>query len=380
MCLTKLSEKELDEIYSYIKVLLGAGGDGPKVNVQISRKEIEVILCRASKTYQSYIEQWFIENNFGNIVGTNSKRNFTSFFVQDNFIMAQRISDWFASMMRVGGNIPWKKDYVVLEKGRQIYDLSQESSTPYAPGSRKIHKIMWYTPPVMLNTTLATRPSGLAVDNSAFNVANINVGFQGVTYGTHPLFALGNVMDYVLVKQAIEERNRVVFGEYYYNISGDIVELTPVPGVRVTIPQDAKLIYYYFDKEDMLGLDGQGLAGVNALINNPTQVQFDMIPWEDLNQSARTWIEEFTVAEAKYILGSKWRTVNKIASPESEYQIEFDYASLIDESKEMKENLKTELKESLDKLKTKNIMEDKAAIIEATKTINKVYPKKIIFR
>jgi len=30
MCLTKLSENELDEIYSYIKVLLGAGGDGPK--------------------------------------------------------------------------------------------------------------------------------------------------------------------------------------------------------------------------------------------------------------------------------------------------------------------------------------------------------------
>ena len=130
----------------------------------------------------------------------------------------------------------------------------------------------------------------------------------------------------------------------------------------------------------MLGLDGQGLAGINSLINNPTQVKFDMIPWEDLNQNARTWIEEYTVAESKYILGSKWRTIRQIASPESEYQIEFDYASLIDESKEMKESLKTELKESLDKLKTRNIMEDKAAIIEATKTINKVYPKKIIFR
>lgn len=380
MCFTKLSVNELDEVYSYVKVILGGGGEGAKVDVQISKPEIEVVLCRASKIYQSYIEQWYVENNFGNLMGTDAKKNFTYFFVQDNFLMASRISDWFASMSRVGGHIPWKKDYVTLESGRQIYDLSQESSKPYLPNSRKIHKIMWYTPPVLLNTTLSPMTNGIRNSGMDFNINNVNLSHRGVTYGNHPLNALGNVMDYILVKQAIQEKNRIVYGEFYYNISGDIVEITPVPGKNINLPKDAKLIYYYFDKEDMLGLNNQDLENVNNLINNPTQVNFDLIRWQELNQFSRTWIEEYAIAESKYILGAKWRTVRSIASPSSDYQVEFDYSSLIDESKETKNFLIEDLKESLEKLKTKNIMEEKASIIDSSKTINKVYPKKILFR
>lgn len=113
MCLTKLSKNELDELYSYIKTIMGGAGE-PKVDVHVNRDEIKVVVCRASKVYQGYLEQWFIENNFGNLQGTTASRNFTYLFVQDNFTMAQRMSNWFASMMRIGVDIPWKKDYVNL--------------------------------------------------------------------------------------------------------------------------------------------------------------------------------------------------------------------------------------------------------------------------
>lgn len=236
---------------------------------------------------------------------------------------------------------------------------------------------MWSTPPILPNISLSNSQPNFAY--TQFDINNINVSVSGAQYGTQPLLALGNVMDYILVKQALEEKNKIVWGEHYYNISGDIVEIPPVPGGRTPVPKDAKLIYYYFDKDDMLGINQQE-PDVDALINNPAVVKFDQIPWVKLSQHSRTWIGEYTIAEAKYIQGSKLRIVSKVAAPGEDYAVEFDYQSFIDDVKEMKEQLKTELKDSLAKMNTRQIMEDKAAIIDATNKINKTYPKKIYLK
>lgn len=369
--LLDITPEELKELHEFISVLLGA----ESIDVDLSEKEVKILGRRALKDYLFEIQQWQTRNQFSNIVGSNSATDFTNKFISDNTMIAQRISDWFASMQRVGGKIPWKKDYFTLENKRQIYDLSVDSSTPYVSGDRRIHRIMWYGPPEMF-------ASGATVTGDLTNTNLFSFGQSGLSVGGAPMMMLGNLMDVVLLAQALESRNKVLRSEFFYNISGDIVELTPMPGrpEAINFGEGAKVYYYYLDESDPSFL---GLANQDAnrkLIANPIQIKITNQPYSELNDMSKSWVDNYTLALAKYVIAAKWRKIRTIASPNSEYQVEFDYASLIDESKAMQEDLKLKLNDQLlVYLDTVKMIEDKLTIAEASKKINNMSPRKFFF-
>ena len=363
-----MTAQELNELYEYCQVLLG----GEDVDVEITKKELKILARKALKDYEEQINAWQVKNNFSNVLGFSSSTDFTRKFVTENTMTAQRISDWFASMARVGGKTKWKKDYFVTRRGVQIYDLSRESSVPYKAGSRRIHKILWYAKPEIM---------GGQLDASTIDGGLITFGQAGLMYGPNLMSYLGNIFDVILLAQSLEERNRVLRSEFFYNISGDLVELTPTPGNAMSMTDDgAKVFYYYFDEADFLGLEGQGPDGegnVNELIANPSQVNIEVIPYSNLNSIAKNWIENYTIILSKYTFASKLRAIRKIASPDSDYQIEFDYASLLDEYKTEKEEIMKKLQDYLDSLDMDKLLEKKASIVESSVKINKYSPRKI---
>lgn len=365
----EITNTELTEVYEYIQTALG----GEDVDVEITKKEIKILAKKAFKDYQEFIENWQVKNQFSNIMGFSANQNFTNKFITENPMIAQRVSDWFASMARVGGKTKWKKDYITLVNGRQVYDLSTESSVPYKPGSRRIHKVMWYAAPEIL---------GGQMNASLIDGGLVTFGYSGLMYGHNLMSYLGNAYDVILLAQSLEERNRVLRSEFFYNISGDMLEVTPMPGSGYTgLPEGAKVFYYYFDEQDFLGLEGQvgpdGETNPNELISNPTQVQIDRIPWGKLNNNAKNWIENYTFVLAKYAFASKLRAIRKIASPDSEYQVEFDYNSLLEEVKSEREDLFKRLQDHLDNLDMVKLMENKATIVEQAAKINNKSPRKI---
>jgi hypothetical protein len=364
--LLDMTKDELNELYQYILTILG----GESVEVEITKKEIIVLARRALKQYLYEINTWQVNAQFPNVLGTSSARDFTMRFVMDNALMAQRISDWFASMARIGGKIPWKKDYFGIEDNRQVYNLASESSSPYQPGSRRIHKILWHAPPEVVGATLYSA-----------DLVNSNLwsfGQAGMTFNTNRLGYLGQLMDVVLLTQAFKTRNKILFSELTYNISGDIVELLPMPGAHFHVSPGTKVFYYYFDEDDMINVPSQDLANANELIANPTQVNIDYIPYSKINSNAKTWIDEYTLALSKLMYGSKQRQIRKIAAPDADYQIEFDYQSLLQEGEDMKEKLIEELRTTLTKLDPVKMMEDKASLIKNASDINKNSPRTLL--
>lgn len=361
MALLDMTNEEIQELYEFTQVALG----GEDVDVDITEKEIAILARRALKDYLYEIGVWQTRNQFSNVVGQSSQINFTKKFITDNTMIAQRLSDWWASMQRVGGKIPWKKDYFVLESGRQVYDLSVESAIPYVSGTRRIHKILWYGPPEIWGSATVT--------GDLTNTTLFSFGQSGLSYGASPLMYLGNLFDVVLLAQALESRNKVLRSEFFYNISGDIIELTPTPGrpSAGTWADGARVYYYYLDEEDFLGLSTQDSSGIGELISNPTQIKIDNVPYSDLNDMSKSWVDNYTVALAKYAQAAKWRRVRTIASPNSEYQVELDYASLLEESKLEKEELKQKLYDNLlNFLDTAKMMEDKMNIAMNAAKIN----------
>ncbi len=360
-----ITENDLKEVYLFIQTLLG----GEQVDVDITEREIRVLMRKAVKDYAQFINNWYISCNFSNIQGYSSSINFTHQFIHENPMIAQRISDWFASMARVGGKTPWKKDYFCIESGRQIYDLSLESSVPYKRGDRRIHRIMWVAKPEIMGGQFnpAITDGGLTVFGNA-----------GLMYGQNLMSYLGTAFDVVLLAQSLETRNKILRSEFFYNISGDIVEVTPMPGSGLDgLPAGTKIFYYYITEQDLLLLQEQTPGEeVDYLISNPTQVQLDIIKWSALNSPSKNWVENWTLALAKYMFASKLRAVRKIASGESEYQIEFDYQSLLDESKTEKEKMAEELKLYLEELSPLKQYQNKATIFESAAKVNKYSPRK----
>jgi hypothetical protein len=135
-----ISAHELEEAYEDILTILGAFS----IEVDIEKKEVKIVLKRAFQEFEKETSIWQLQNQFSNVYGMPAGQQMFNQISTFNMNFVTQITDWFASMNRVGGKIPWHKDYFTLEPGRQIYDLSRESSKPYKPGTRRVHRIKWY--------------------------------------------------------------------------------------------------------------------------------------------------------------------------------------------------------------------------------------------
>ena len=361
-----ISNDEVLQLLEFVQTLLG----GESIDVSITEKEISILARKALRDYEQFINEWQLRSGFSNIVGFKSSTDFTRKFITENTMIASRVSDWFAALTRIGGKIKWKKDFILLEQGRQVYDLSTESSVPYKRGDRKIHRVLWVSRPEISGNDLTP-------DMLDGGLLSLGWGSANSMFGQNMFSYLGNAFDIVLLAQSLELRRKVMGSEFFYNISGDIIELTPMPGgTSYAVQPGAKVFYYYFDVADFLGLEGQDEDEANELICNPTQVQLNEVPWSKLNSPAKNWIENYTLALGKYTVGSKLRAVRKIASPGSEYEIEFDYQSLLTESADEKLKMKEDLMLWLDDLTPWKQMENKASIVENSAKVNKHSPRK----
>ena len=389
MAYLDITEDELVQNYEEILTILGAYS----VNVDITKKEVLIMLRRTLLEFEKETSIWQLRNQFSNVYGQPAGLIQQNQIATMNFSLVQQITDWFGSMARAGGKIPWHKDYILLEGGRQIYDLSKESSKPYPPGNRRIHRVMWVAKPETLNFSKYSQenPGG---DDVLYS-SNWNFTTNGLNYGASPLAFLGYSMDTVMLMQSAKERSRILFSEFSHNLSGDILEITPMPGAAVgNFPPGMKLFYYYWDESEVVlngknpaidvngeasySVDGQyGLpAGQSNLIANPLNMKIDYIPWSSLSPWAKSWIFDYTLARCKYIQGSKWRTIKKTFSTgEMEYEIEFDYQSLLQEASNEMENLTKTLREDLAELNIAKLVAEKAEMVTAAGKVASKVPR-----
>lgn len=243
-----ISAHELEEAYEDILTILGAFS----IEVDIEKKEVKIVLKRAFQEFEKETSIWQLQNQFSNVYGMPAGQQMFNQISTFNMNFVTQITDWFASMNRVGGKIPWHKDYFTLEPGRQIYDLSRESSKPYKPGTRRVHRIMWVaTPEILSGTRFKASANTISGDDilasGAWNFTN-----SGLNYGGNPLMMLGYGFDTIMMLQSMETRKKILFSEFYYNLSGDMVELFPMPGGKsLSVIEGTKIFYYYWDEREV---------------------------------------------------------------------------------------------------------------------------------
>jgi len=391
-----ITEAELQQIYEEILTLLGAYS----IDVDIEKREVLVVLRRALLEFEKETSLWQLRNQFGNVYGLPAGLIMSNQIATFNMNLVTQITDWVASMQRLGGKIPWKKDYVTLEPGRQIYNLATESSKPYPPGSRRIHRVLWCATPELFdgyhfNGRLDNIQGDDILYSSAWNFTN-----AGLNYGSNPLTFLGYGFDTIMMLQSIETRRKILFSEFFHNLSGDILELLPMPGSRsLSVRPGTRVFYYYWDEAEVIAankvindtvnssvnselniIEGGGLTGLppkdKPLIANPLDMKIDVVPWSMLSPWAKQFVFEITFARCKYIQGSKLRAIKRnFSTGEMEFDIEFDYQSFLDEASNEIQQIRDELKATLEALNLANLYQDKSTMIDAAKNANRMQPR-----
>jgi hypothetical protein len=112
--------------------------------------------------------------------------------------------------------------------------------------------------------------------------------------------------------------------------------------------------------------------GNGPLIANPLNMKIDAVPWSSLSPWAKQFVKDLTLAKSKYAQGSKWRKIKKtFATGEMEYEIEFDYNSIISEAIDEEKGLIEGLRQDLERLSIVNLSNNQKDIVESAVQINK---------
>lgn len=375
-----ISESELQYVYDEVLTFLG----GYTVDVELTKEEVLKSLNRALAVFEREISLWQITNQWSNLYGQVQGNRHISQFATINFGLVQQVTDWFATMGRYGGKIPWHKDYITLESGRQIYNLATESSQPYLPGTRRIHKVMW-----VANANIFTfgkyTPSNPTGDDVLVS-NNWALSGAGLSYAGNRLGLLGSVSDVVMLLQARETLSEVLFSEFFYNLSGDMLEVTPMPSNTRGNAFDGMRVYYYYWDEgelakgknidleiypELIDPETGMIKGEYSLIANPLDIKLNVINWSDLSPWATSFVFDYGLALCKYIVASKWRMIQKtMGEGDKNFEINLDYSSLLSEYENETGKTLESLKAILEKFSLSNIYQEKLNIFEATKRIN----------
>lgn len=393
-----ITESEIEAILEEIVSFLG----GFDIEVDVTKEELIITLRYALLQFEKEIGIWQLQNQFINIYGQPAGLALTNQIATVNFSMPTQVMNWFASMQRVGGKIPWHKDFITLEPGRQIYFLDKESSHPYPTGTRRIHRVMWCATPELFGSHFTGDYNQVHGDDVLYNNA-WNFTTSGLNYGDNRLGFLGYTFDTVLMLQAIETRNKILFSEFFHNLSGDVLEITPMPGKALSdIMPGTRVFYYYWNESEILsgqnfvndingtqsvvssieqldplnpnnatGLTGLP-AGQSVLIANPLQMNIQAVPWSYLSPWAKAFTKNIAFAKCKYIQASKWRKIKKtFGTGEMEYEIEFDYDSLLTEAAEEERNAIDNLRQDMKDLSIANLMQQQQQIVDASTAVSK---------
>lgn len=371
-----ITESELQSITEEILTLMG----GFDINVDITKEEILIMLRSSFLNFEKETAMWQISNQFLNSYGMPAGVKLTNQLATVSFGLTKQITDWFASMQRIGGKIPWHKDYITLEAGRQVYFLDKESSKPYRAGSRRIHRVMWMGRPEIFG---AGHMSGIndAHGDDVLYGNGLNMTQSGANYGANQLGFLGYSFDTILMLQSAEQRNNMRFSEFFHNLSGDVLEVQPMPGHSRGLQPNSRVYYYYFDEGEvtnavdaidttMSSSSSEISTADLGMIANPIQMKIELIPWSSLSSWAQTFTKQLAFARCKYIQASKWRKIKKtFGTGEMEYEIEFDYDSLLSEAKDEEATLIAELREDLKSLDVSEMMTKQQASLDAASKI-----------
>jgi hypothetical protein len=179
----------------------------------------------------------------------------------------------------------------------------------------------------------------------------------GVSFMMQPMY------DDLLRLQAIEFNDQIRKSQYSFQLINNRIKIFPIP----TDGDSGTKVYFEYT------LDSQQNNPVAAsnVVSDLSNAPFLRLSYSDINSAGRQWITKYTLALAKEMLGAVRAKFSAIPIPGAD--VTLDGADLRGEASTEKENLLTELKETLEATSRRALMEAKANEAEFLEsTLNRI--------
>ena len=330
--------------------------------VDIELQDINFYACfeEAVTEYSSQVNQFNIRENLLSIKGQSTGSNLSQSQLNANLGGLVTLAKDYGSEVGSGGSITYYTGSFEVKSGQQIYDLtdvadssaSLESGTP-GVDKFEIKKMMHDAPPAMVRYFDPFVGTGLGSQQmmDTFGWGNYS---PGVSFMMQPLY------DDLLRLQAIEFNDMVRKSQYGFDIQNNRIRIFPIPN------NEYKIHFHY-----VLESDRNNSVVSNSVISDYSNAKYDRIPYKSINHVGKRWIEKYTLALAKEMLGAVRAKFSSVPIPNSE--ITLDGADLRSEAASEKEILISELRENLEATSRKALLQAQQEESEAMElTLNRV--------
>jgi hypothetical protein len=333
------------------------GDDAPKValwcarrlgypiqNVELIDENFYACFEEAASEYSAQVNQFNIRNNLTSLLGKPIGTNYSQKMVQGtNLPYLVGLADSYGTQVGVGGNTDIKKGSIPLEIGKQEYDLD----TLFADVSESGKKIDITR--VFHEATPAINRFFDPYSVSGQGTLNLIDEFGFGSFSPAAQFILMPMYEDMLRIQAIEFNDQFRKSAFTFNIVNNKIRVFPIPSSTSLI---TTLYFDYIVRDEYFANSTIVKADV---VSDYSDVEYDFISYRKINDVGRQWIRKYTLALVKELLGAIREKYSTIPIPGSE--VSLDGAALRAEAQTEKDNLMTQLRETLEELSRKNQFE-----------------------
>lgn len=334
----------------------------PVLDSEIDLREIWSAFEQATLEYSQTINTHHARNVLLDMLGqpTGSLSGSENIYPVSNHVeVSKRIMVQYAHEAGVGGPYPWYTGSIDLIPGENRYDLWSAVSGAISgavPGTtitiRKIHHHEPFASYRFFDTT------------SVLNFMGNAMNFE--SYSPETIFYLLPIWEDVLRGTQLELNQRVRRSNYSFDLVGYELTLYPVPS------SDRKL---YFEYTLSRNPNGEPLSGSSETVgnyltrgvtSNLSNIAFGHLGYGGINSIGRNWIWRMTLAFSKEIIGeirSKYSSIPVIGAE----SVQLNGSELISRAREDQANLRQELREILEGMSYKNLLQEKNEIEESAK-------------
>jgi hypothetical protein len=325
-------QTEAPQVATFVARRLGY----PVVDVELTHRQIYACFEEAITTYSNQVNQFNAREYMMVAQGMNTNTNIT----QRNIVSTAlpqlvKLSANYGTEAGSGGSVTVKKGFVNALANVQAYDLKTLWADVSESGKAiEIRRVYHAMPPAIARYYDPFATTGLGLTNLMGEF-----GFDG--FSPPVTFVMMPAYEDLLRIQAIEINDMIRKSQYSFSISNNVIRFTPI------FKKDETVWFDYIVVDDKSSGDALLQSGSeNSTVSDFSNIPYDNIQYQNINQMGRLWVYRYTLALAKELLGNIRSKYQEIPIPDA--TIRMDGETLRRESQQEKDNLIKEIRETLE--------------------------------
>ena len=315
----------------------------PIMSVELQSGSFYACFEESISEYSAQVNQFNIKDNLLHLTGQATGSNVTHKRVTPTLGRSVFLSKQYGTEAGVGGDVDWKKGSINITSGSQEYDLNALFADVSESGAAiEVKRVYYEGTPAMQRFFDPYATTG-------YGTINMVEGFGFGGYSPAVSFTLMPLFEDLLRVQAIELNDSIRKSTYSFTLRNNKVRLFPDPESSSTL---------YFDYVKVSDRDNPLIteySGSSDVVSDYSNVPYNNMEYQFINDVGKQWIRKYGLALTKELLGIIRSKYGTIPIPNADTTLDGD--TLRSEAAAEKEGLVTQLREMLEQMSRKALLE-----------------------